>query len=144
MESLTRHLPLLAAVALVVAGVALDRWLGTNAAAPTGSPAATFVADGRPTLVEIGMDSCASCRAMHKVLDELRLAHGEQLQVVSINIAQQPERVADWKILAIPTQVLLDSEGPEFYRHVGFLPARTIRQRFAARELPLTPVSASP
>lgn len=105
METLTRYLSLIAALALVLAGVLLYRWLAGGPApapAPTGA-AAALVADGRPTLVELGMDSCASCKAMHKVLDELRNAHGESLRLVSINIAQQPEQVAQWKVLAIPT-----------------------------------------
>lgn len=144
METLTRYLPLIAALALVLAGVLLYRWLaGGPAPAPTAATAA-LVADGRPTLVELGMDSCASCKAMHKVLDELRNTHGESLRLVSINIAQQPEQVAQWKVLAIPTQVLLDGEGQEFYRHIGFLPAKAIRERFAAQGLPLEALSATP
>jgi len=146
METLTRYLPLIAALALVLAGMLLYRWLaGGPAPAPTAAAAAAaLVADGRPTLVELGMDSCASCKAMKGVLDELRTAHGDRLRLVSINIARQPDQVGQWKVLAIPTQVLLDGEGREFYRHIGFLPAKAIRERFAAHGLPLEAVAGTP
>lgn len=144
MEAPTRYLPLLAAVALVLAGMALYRWPGGGVPAPAPSAPEVPAADGRPTLVELGMDSCASCKAMHKVLDELRATYGERLRLVSINIAQQPSQIAQWKVLAVPTQVLLDGEGKEFYRHIGFLPAKAIRGRFAAHGLPLDAIPQTP
>lgn len=75
---------------------------------------------------------------MHRVLDELKATHGDDLQLVSINILEQPERVREWKVIAIPTQVLLDGEGRELGRHVGFLSADAIRARFAEAGFPLT------
>lgn len=103
--------------------------------------AGAIAGNGQPTLIELGMNSCASCKAMHRVLDALRAAHGEHLRVIAIDIRERPELVAAWRVLAIPTQVLLDGEGREVDRHLGFLSAEAIRARFAAQGLPLKTVA---
>lgn len=90
------------------------------------------------------MNSCASCKAMHRVLDELRAAHGEHLRVIAVDIREQPELVGAFRVMAIPTQVLLDGEGREIGRHLGFLSADGIRERFAAQGLPLAGVAGTP
>ncbi len=115
------------------------------ASAPVQAPNAGPIAgNGQPTLIELGMNSCASCKAMHRVLDELRAAHGEHLRVIAIDIRDRPELVAELRVIAIPTQVLLDGEGREVDRHLGFLLAEAIRARFAAQGLPLKTVAGIP
>ena len=139
MESLNRYLLLLAAIALVLAGMALYRWQNSDAL-PHGATAiaSSITGDGRPTLVEFGMNNtCASCKAMHRVLDELSAAHGESLRIIRVNILEQSELTSQWKVMAIPTQVFLDGAGKELYRHMGFLSAQSVRDSFAARGLPL-------
>ncbi len=138
METFTRLLPALAVVILVLVGAGLYRWLGSPSGPPPRPLATDITPDGRPVLVELGSDSCASCVAMHRVLDELQSSHGDRLQLVSINILEQPERVREWKVIAIPTHVFLDGDGRELGRHVGFLSADAIRARFAAAGVPLT------
>ncbi len=142
METFTRLLPALAAVILVLAGAGLYRWLGSPAGTQPTPRATEITADGRPVLVELGSASCASCVAMHRVLDELEASHGDRLQLVSINILEQPELVGRWKVMAIPTQVFLDGDGRELGRHIGFISADAIRERFAAAGLPLGAAAA--
>ena len=48
------------------------------------------------------------------------------------------------RVRAIPTQVLLDDEGREVYRHLGFLSAQAIRERFTAHGMPLAGTTATP
>lgn len=74
---------------------------------------------------------------MHRVLDELRAVDSERLRVIEVNVMQEPETTAQWRIRAIPTQVLLDGQGQEIGRHLGFLSSQAIRERFAALGLPL-------
>lgn len=142
METFTRLLPALAVLILVLAGAGLYRWLGSPSGTTPIPRATEITADGRPVLVELGSTSCASCVAMHRVLDELQSSHGDRLQLVSINILEQPELVRLWKVMAIPTQVFLDGEGRELGRHIGFISADAIRERFAAAGLPLGPAAA--
>lgn len=141
------------AVALAIsAGFLLWRGYAANAGATPAAvrgvapvpTTADLAPDGRPTLVELGMNSCASCKAMHRVLDELRTAHGEHLRVIAVDIRAQPELVGAFRVMAIPTQVLLDGEGREIGRHLGFLSADGIRERFAAQGLPLAEATGTP
>lgn len=90
------------------------------------------------------MDTCTACKAMHEVLEALRRDHPSQLNVTEINIIEQPDAVRDWRVLAIPTQVLLDAEGREIDRHIGFLSARMIRARFIAQGVKLDDSAGSP
>jgi thioredoxin 1 len=138
MESLRRYLLPLAAIALVLAGMGLYRWQNSDLPPPgTSAVTSSITGDGRPTLVEFGMNICASCKAMHRVLDELNRVHGERLRIIRVNILEQSELTSQWKIMAIPTQVFLDGAGKELYRHMGFLSAQAVRDSFAARGLPL-------
>jgi thioredoxin 1 len=84
-SSIRRLLPL-AAVLLAVAALGLYRW-STSAAPPAArSESAPIAGNGQPTLAEFGMDSCASCRAMRPVLDELRAADARRLRVIPVNV----------------------------------------------------------
>jgi thiol-disulfide isomerase/thioredoxin len=85
----------------------LQHWLGGDSDEPATSPDTSIVGNGQPTLVELGMNTCASCRSMHRVLDELRAAHGERLRIIPVNVMEQAELTSKWKARAIPTQVLL-------------------------------------
>lgn len=127
----------------LVVGTALAATLGAGAWAGTKSPSISApmadakTAHDQPTLIEFGLNGCVSCEAMHQILDELRAAHGDRLRVTLVNIQEQPELADQWEIIAIPTQILLDGQGREFSRHMGFLSAEAIRARFAAHRLPL-------
>jgi thioredoxin 1 len=136
---ISKHLLTLSlTVVLIGGGVLLNRWLGDEAmppaatAAHSGPTLAAALALPRPTLVEFGMDSCASCRAMQHQLTRLRQAYPETLQVVSINLMEQRALAEQWRIRAMPTQVLLDADGNEVDRHLGFISAEALRERFAA------------
>jgi thioredoxin 1 len=132
---LKRLLTLGLAVAIIGGGVLLNRWLGGDATTPavTGVPSGpTLVAAlalPRPTLMEFGMDSCASCRAMQHQLARLSEAYPETLQVVSINLMEQRALAEQWRIRAMPTQVLLDADGNEVDRHLGFISAERAQRR---------------
>lgn len=138
MKFLNRHLLPLAAFALIFAGIGLYRWQNSDTPShSTATVTSSIIGDGRPTLVEFGMNSCASCRAMHRVLDELSAAHGERLRIIRVNVMEQSDLTRQWKVFAIPTQVFLDDTGKELYRHMGVLSARAISEVFATQGLPL-------
>ena len=70
-------------------------------------------------------------------LAELRAHHPDRLEVVSINLMRHPEQTRVWRVKFIPTQVFLDGQGRELYRHVGYLPRPAVEERFAALGFPL-------
>jgi thioredoxin 1 len=119
----------------VALSVAMDHDPDQSAGPTTG---------GRPSLVELGSTSCASCRAMQPVLAELRASHGERLDVRSIDVFKQRGAIAEWDVRVIPTQVFLDGTGRELERHIGFLSAAGVRAVFARHSIRLEPAARSP
>ncbi len=141
MKYRTTLLRLMAVVALIGGGMAMQHWVGNRQPAETAAVAPPHpevaVAARLPTLMEFGMESCASCRAMQGQLDKLRARHPETLRVVTVNLKEQRALADQWRIRAMPTQILLDAEGQEIDRHLGFITAEAIRARFATAGLSL-------
>jgi len=102
-----------------------------QARASADSPAA------EPRLIELGADSCASCKAMVPVLAELREAHAGELRVDFIDVWKFPDEAEPFHLRVIPTQVFLAPDGSELARHEGFYGADAIRERWASLGYPL-------
>jgi thioredoxin 1 len=79
---------------------------------------------GKVTFIELGSVSCIPCKAMQPIMDKVRNTLSDQVEVIFHDVwtdKGQPY-ASIFKIRVIPTQVFLDAEGREFYRHEGFLP----------------------
>jgi len=77
------------------------------------------------TFLEFGATGCSACKRMESVLEEIREKHQQTIQVVFLNVLK-PENQELMKFLGIatiPTQVLLDKDGKEFFRHTGYYSA---------------------
>jgi len=82
----------------------------------------------RVTFVELGATWCTPCKLMQPVMRSLESRYGEQLKVIFYNVSSAEERsyAQQYRIRLIPTQVFLDNNGKEFYRHEGFFPETEI------------------
>lgn len=80
------------------------------------------------TLVEIGSESCVPCRQMQVVLDAVEKKFGDQIKIVFHDIKKQEKKkyIKEYNIKLIPTQVFLDKDGKEIFRHEGFYPEEQI------------------
>ncbi|PZM79003.1 MAG: thioredoxin [Candidatus Margulisiibacteriota bacterium] len=76
------------------------------------------------TFIELGSVNCVPCRMMQPVMDEVENKYKGQVKVVFHDVWTPEGRPfgEQYGIRAIPTQVFLDKEGKEYYRHVGFFP----------------------
>jgi thioredoxin 1 len=94
--------------------------------------AATFqisVAQTRPgavkvTFVEIGAAKCIPCKAMQPIMKEVGEEYKGQVKVLFHDVwTQQGKMDAEkYNIRMIPTQVFLDKDGKEYFRHEGYFP----------------------
>lgn len=87
------------------------------------------------TFLEFGSIGCHACRQMEGVMDEVKNKYEGKVKVVFVNL-QKPENreLGDYYgIATIPTQVLLDRSGEEFFRHNGFYSADELSTHFANR-----------
>lgn len=74
------------------------------------------------TFIELGADRCIPCRAMQPIMREIAREFKGQVQVVFYDVWKDPRPARTYGIQLIPTQVFIDQNGKEFFRHVGFFP----------------------
>lgn len=92
-----------------------------------------------PKLVDLGTRTCAPCKAMLGVLDELERGYGGQLAVEFINVAEDEAKAAPYAVDVIPTQVFVAPDGKELFRHVGFFSTAAIVQKWGELGFALGP-----
>ena len=85
-------------------------------------------ADYQVTFIELGSVKCIPCRMMQPVMKNIEKKYGAKIRVIFYDVwteAGMPYS-KKYNIRVIPTQVFLDSDGNEFYRHQGFFPEAEI------------------
>jgi len=84
------------------------------------------------TFLEFGATGCSACRQMETVMEEVKKQYPEKVKVVFLNILK-PENQKLMKyygVVAIPTQVLLNKEGKEIFRHTGYFSVDELNVEF--------------
>jgi len=72
------------------------------------------------TFIELGADRCIPCKAMQPVMREIAKEYKGTIQVVFHDVWKTPKYAKNYGIRMIPTQVFIDKNGEEIFRHVGF------------------------
>ena len=112
-------------VVLAVAVVAVIVMKKGGAASPSAQPT-TQAVGGMPRLVDLGSTTCIPCKMMAPVLDELAKEYAGRMQVEFIDVNENPDAAKPFGIKLIPTQVFLDANGKERWRHEGFISKQDI------------------
>lgn len=92
---------------------------------------------GIPRIVDLGMGKCIPCKMMAPILDELTEEYRGRVIIEVIDIGDKPEAVKEYGMRIMPTQIFLDAEGNEFWRHEGFLAKEDIVEKL--REMGVSP-----
>ncbi len=76
------------------------------------------------TFVELGSVNCIPCKMMQPVMKQVEETFAGQVKVVFYDVWTSEGRPYGMKygIRAIPTQVFLDAQGNEYFRHEGYFP----------------------
>jgi len=147
---LKKLIPLALLVVAVIAVVELQKFMksrceecaGGVCEAPAGSgltinpfPSETTPAQTAeqplPQLIDFGAGKCATCKTMNVVLEELSAEHGDQIHIRFVDVWENEEAAEKHSIRMIPTQVFLDAEGNELFRHEGFISKEDILKKWA-------------
>ena len=80
------------------------------------------------TFVELGSVNCIPCKAMQPVMKAIESKYKGKVRVVFYDVwtDQGAPYAKSYNIRAIPTQVFLDADGNEFFRHTGYYPEADI------------------
>lgn len=80
------------------------------------SPATTAL----PKLVDLGAGKCIPCKMMAPILENLKEEYAGKLDVVFVDVWENPDEATKYKIKLIPTQIFYGPSGNELFRHEGF------------------------
>ena len=84
----------------------------------------------RVTFIELGSVNCIPCKMMQPVMKSIEGKYGGNVKVIFYDVWTQEQRpyAEKYGIKLIPTQVFLDENGKEFFRHEGFYPEEEINK----------------
>ena len=76
------------------------------------------------TFIELGSVKCVPCKMMQPIIEDIKKEYQGQVEVVFYDVWTEAGRPygEKYQIRAIPTQVFLDKNGKEYFRHMGFFP----------------------
>lgn len=80
------------------------------------------------TFLEFGAKGCSACKRMEAVMEEIKESY-PTVNVVFLNILQ-PENQKLMKyfgVAVIPSQIILNRNGEEFFRHSGFIQSNKLK-----------------
>lgn len=83
-----------------------------------------------PQFVNLGADKCVPCRQMIPVRREIAEEYAGKLEVSFIDVWADREAGSRYGIRIIPTQIILDANGEELFRHEGFWPKKDVIDTF--------------
>jgi thioredoxin len=76
------------------------------------------------TFIELGSVRCIPCKKMMPIIEEIKKEFKGQVKVVFHDVWTKEGKpfAGKYKIRLIPTQVFLDENNKEYFRHEGFFP----------------------
>jgi len=86
----------------------------------TSMPLEQALENGLPTIADFGRGTCIPCKQMKPILEDLAKEYEGKVNVLIISVDERRDLTTQYEIMAIPTQIFLDSEGQEISRHMGF------------------------
>jgi len=88
----------------------------------------------RITFLEFGAKGCSACKRMEGVMTEIKDKFPRDVNVVFIDISKPGNQllIKYFGIVSIPTQVLLNNRGREFFRHQGYYSAKELIEKLTS------------
>lgn len=66
----------------------------------------------KPIVADFWAVWCGPCRAMEPILDEVAAEYGDKIQIVKINVDEEPELSPRYGVMSIPTTIYFKDGQP--------------------------------
>ena len=102
-------------------------------AATSGGRSLVREGDTRPKLVYFWTPSCAVCRSTQsRIVDEVAREFGEGAEVIKINAHDEPEKARAFRVMTVPTIVVLSPDGTVRTVNTGVVDGDTLGKQLRA------------
>jgi len=127
----------------LIASVAVVLAVKQGRTTPPGSTSVPASPSGLPRLVDLGSATCIPCKMMAPILEELKKDYAGRLEVVFIDLRDDPDAATRYKVRVMPTQVFYDHNGQERLRHEGFFSKEDILAKWSELGVNLSTAASS-
>ncbi len=105
---------------MIIVGFAL--FAGENQTEKAETVVADSVQTPQITFIELGSVNCVPCKMMQPIMKEIEEEFVDTVKVIFYDVWTKEDKkfAKQYGIKVIPTQVFLDENGEEFFRHQGF------------------------
>lgn len=86
-----------------------------------------IIASETPTLVDFFAEWCGPCKSMKPVLENLKLAMGDKVRIIKIDVDKNRAIANSFGIQSIPTLILFKN-GAALWRTAGALPMNVLKE----------------
>lgn len=85
---------------------------------------------GKTVLVDMYADWCGPCKMITPIIDELIKEYDGKLEIVKVNVDNNPLSVATYGVRTIPTLLVFNKEGELVKKQTGAIPKSKIVELF--------------
>jgi thioredoxin 1 len=85
---------------------------------------------GKVVLVDMYADWCGPCKMITPIIDELSKEYDGKLEVIKVNVDENPVSAAAFSVRSIPTLLVFDKTGELLKKQTGAIPKMKIVELF--------------
>jgi thioredoxin-like negative regulator of GroEL len=129
--------PLIAIAVLVAIALVLAAQKGRQSQL-MGHVVRQHPAHGMPSILFFTGETCAICHTAQKpALETLATSIGSMVDIQEIDVANSPDLARAYRVMTLPTTVVLDAAGRVTQINVGFAAAEKLRAQLAKAGVPV-------
>ncbi len=93
---------------------------------------------GLPSILYFTGEACTVCHtAQRPALRTLAVAVGEGIEIREVDVAVEPELARRYRVMSLPTTMVLDGDGQVTEINVGFASGETLRRQLVDAGMPV-------